>query len=259
VTEDEILRKLYELQEKEDVMVLHAVESGSRAWGFASPDSDYDVRFIYIRKTSDYLRLEKTRDVIEWELNDVYDINGWDAQKMLRLLYKSNPTVFEWFHSPIVYMSEKSAVEKILPEIDSFFSCKAGIYHYLSTAKVNHRAYFKGEEVKLKKYFYVIRPLLACRWIIEKGTPPPMLFSELLNTVAEREIVPVIEELVRIKVETPEKAYGNRIPELDRYIEKNREYVKKYLDGMPDDRNYSWKKLNDIFMYLVNYRQGNLK
>ena len=79
----------------ENVKILHCVESGSRAWGFASPDSDYDVRFIYIRPKEYYLRLEKTRDVIEWQLDDTLDINGWDIQKMLRLLHKSNPTVFE--------------------------------------------------------------------------------------------------------------------------------------------------------------------
>jgi len=102
--EQTIVRKLHEIEKNEHVRILLAVESGSRALGFPSTDSDYDVRFIYIRQKEDYLRLEKTRDVIELPLDDVLDINGWDLQKTLRLFRKSNPTLFEWFSSPIVYM-----------------------------------------------------------------------------------------------------------------------------------------------------------
>ena len=99
----EIKNKLCEIEQKENVRIIHCIESGSRSWGFASPDSDFDARFIYVRPTEYYLKLEKTRDVIEWELNDVYDINGWDIKKALELLHKSNPTLFEWNSSPIVY------------------------------------------------------------------------------------------------------------------------------------------------------------
>ena len=99
----EIQRKLDEIEKSEDVKILHCIESGSRAWGFPSPDSDYDVRFFYIRKPEFYLRLDNPRDVIEWEINDVYDINGWDIRKALILLHKSNPTFFEWNNSPLVY------------------------------------------------------------------------------------------------------------------------------------------------------------
>ena len=98
-----IEEQLKEIEEKENVKIIYCVESGSRAWGFASPDSDYDVRFIYVRNKEDYLKLNKNRDVIEWRLDDVLDINGWDIQKALRLLYKSNPTLIEWSMSPIVY------------------------------------------------------------------------------------------------------------------------------------------------------------
>lgn len=101
--EELIKTNLREIEEKENVKILHCVESGSRAWGFASPDSDYDVRFIYVRPKEFYLRLDKTRDVIEWQLDDTLDINGWDISKALSLLYKSNPTLFEWNSSPIVY------------------------------------------------------------------------------------------------------------------------------------------------------------
>lgn len=103
-----ITEKLNEIEEKENVKILHAVESGSRAWGFASPDSDYDVRFIYVRKKEDYLTLCEKSDVIEWQLDETLDINGWDLKKALQLFHKSNATLFEWSNSPIVYRISKS-------------------------------------------------------------------------------------------------------------------------------------------------------
>ena len=120
---DIILRELKKIEEQKNVKIIMAIESGSRAWGFASPDSDYDVRFIYVRKEEDYLKLEKTRDVIEWKLDDVLDINGWDIKKALQLLHNSNPTVFEWCASPIVYWEteEFEWLKDILPQ---YFSVK---------------------------------------------------------------------------------------------------------------------------------------
>ena len=162
-----IEEQLKEIEEKENVKIIYCVESGSRAWGFASPDSDYDVRFIYVRNKEDYLKLNKNRDVIEWRLDDVLDINGWDIQKALRLLYKSNPTLIEWSMSPIVYKTTPQW-EKISGIVSQYFLEKTGVYHYLSMAKGNYREYLKTDEVKLKKYFYVIRPILACKWILDK-------------------------------------------------------------------------------------------
>ncbi|MCM1315016.1 MAG: nucleotidyltransferase domain-containing protein [Prevotella sp.] len=248
--QENILEKLITTGKTENIKVLHAIESGSRAWGFASPDSDYDVRFIYVRPKNYYLRLEKTRDVIECELNDIYDINGWDIAKTLRLLHNSNPTVFEWIHSPIVY-STHDIIKQLTPEIDSFFSCKSGIYHYISTALSNSR-YLKPEHIKYKKYFYVIRPVMACLWILENKTPPPVLFSELVNAVADENIKPIIAELIRIKTEIPETATGKHIPELDSYIEKNIVNIKKYAGSMSDDRKNNWSEINEMFLKCLD-------
>ncbi len=117
-----IIEKLNEIEEKENVTILYAAESGSRAWGFASSDSDYDVRFIYLRREADYLRLDQTSDVIQWQLDDVLDISGWDLKKTLQLLYKSNPTIFEWCSSPIVYMKKDTIIPFFRNPSSIFFS-----------------------------------------------------------------------------------------------------------------------------------------
>lgn len=87
----EIEEKLREIERNEKVRIIRAVESGSRAWGFASPDSDYDVRFIYVRQQADYLILNEKRDVIEWQLDETLDINGWDIKKHSARLIREMP------------------------------------------------------------------------------------------------------------------------------------------------------------------------
>lgn len=242
--------KLSEIEEKENVKIIHCVESGSRAWGFASPDSDYDVRFIYVRPVRDYLRLEKTRDTIDWELNDVYDINGWDIKKTLELLHKSNPTLFEWNSSPVVYRTTPQW-ETVRTIINDCFMSKAGVYHYLSTARHNYNAYLTGEEVKLKKYFYVLRPILAARWIIDRGTPPPMLFSELMEAELEDVIRPEIEKLLELKMQTPEVGKGRRIEKLHEYIDREIEAVTHKADSMDGEKAIDWRELDEVFYSLL--------
>ena len=134
-----------------------AVESGSRAWGFASPDSDYDVRFIYVRRNEDYLRLNPFKDVIELPINNILDINGWDLKKALTLFYKSNPTLFEWLNSPIVYM-KTIFLDEIRNIACRYFSEKHSLYHYISMAQRNYNEYLKGDAVKVKKYFLCASP-----------------------------------------------------------------------------------------------------
>lgn len=245
-----IKQKLDEIEEKENIRIIHCIESGSRAWGFASPDSDYDVRFIYVRTPKDYLKLEKTRDVIEWELNDVYDINGWDIRKTLGLLHKSNPTLFEWNGSPIVYKTTPQW-EKVRGIIDECFMSKAGVYHYLSTARHNYKAYLMDEEVKLKKYFYVLRPILACKWILEKGTPPPMLFTELMDAEMEDFIRPEVEKLLEMKMQTPEIGKGRRIGKLHEYIEQQLEDITHRADAMDGEKETEWQKLDEVFYDIL--------
>lgn len=247
---DLICEKLNEIERRENIKILHCIESGSRAWGFASPDSDYDVRFIYVRPKEFYLRLDKTRDVIEWQLDETLDINGWDVKKALQLLHKSNPTVFEWNSSPIVYKTTKEW-EGISKIINDYFFVSAGIYHYLNTAKSNYREYLKGETVRLKKYFYVLRPLLVCKWILAEGTPPPMLFKTLMDKCLCEEVKPDVLKLLDLKMNTPEITEGRRFDKVNDYIDKTLAEMEAVIKNLPDAHKQTWEELNKIFINLL--------
>jgi len=242
-----ILKKLDEIETKENARILLAVESGSRAWGFASPDSDYDVRFIYVRPRDAYLRLEKRRDVIELPIEGALDVNGWDLDKTLRLLHASNPTLFEWFSSPIVYRETEFA-DEFRSVMQKYFSSKRGLSHYLSMASSNYREYLKGDTVKAKKYFYVLRPVLACQWILDKGTPPPMLFSELVEAELDPTLLPDVNRLLDLKKKAPEIKVIPKIESINRYLDSSIEEVRTRIVQLPEDDNHGWEELNRLFL-----------
>lgn len=249
---EEIKNKLNEIEEKENVTILFAVESGSRAWGFASPDSDFDVRFVYKRNSiNDYLKLEGIRDVIEWELNDVYDINGWDLDKTLKLVHSSNPVIFEWADSPIVY-KETPFIDEFRDFIKPYFMAIKGAHHYLHMAERNYETYLSDEEVKLKKYFYVLRPILALRYVLRNRTSPPMLFERLVEAELDDEIVKAeVSRLLEAKKNTSELGVSKRIPVLNEYIEKELVLLKNEVSSLSKERT-NWDELNEFFIKTVN-------
>lgn len=219
---DEIAAALNRIEHDNGVRILYACESGSRAWGFASPDSDFDVRFIYLSPRDWYLsvNLERKRDVIEVPIDDSLDISGWDLRKALGLLRKSNPPLMEWLGSPIVYIDRydtASSLTDLFPEYFSPISCG---YHYLSMAKKNYRGYLKPGKVRLKKYFYVLRPLLAVQWIEKELGVVPTEFESLLTTlVQDRELIEIIRDLLKRKSRALESEYADAIPVLNAYLE----------------------------------------
>lgn len=223
------------------------MESGSRAWGFPSTDSDYDVRFIYIRQKEDYLRLEKTWDVIELPLDDVLDINGWDLQKTLRLFRKSNPTLFEWFSSPIVYM-ETPFAETFRTMMGNYFSTKRSLYHYIHMAEKNKREYLEGDLVKVKKYFYVLRPVLACRWILKKKTPPPMLFAELMEAELPDTLRADVNRLLDLKQNSPEVKMTAKVDKINTYLEDSIADIQNILKSLEETKLVDWQELDDLFL-----------
>lgn len=217
----EIERRLAAAEREHDVRVIYACESGSRAWGFESTDSDYDARFLYVHRPEWYLSvdLEERRQVIEQPIEGLWDVNGWDLRKALRLFRKSNPPLMEWIQSPIVYLERGTGAARMRAEIERFYAPAASLYHYLHMAQKNFRGYLQGEEVRTKKYLYVLRPLLACRWIERGLGAVPMEFERL---VAAAELAPeagaALERLLDAKRSGDELGRGPAVPELTRFI-----------------------------------------
>ncbi|WP_422641377.1 nucleotidyltransferase domain-containing protein [Xenorhabdus beddingii] len=215
-----IKQELADIEKNYGVRILYACESGSRGWGFASPDSDYDVRFIYVHPVDWYLKVEAGRDVIELPISDELDISGWELRKTLKLLKQANPTLMEWLDSPIIYHADPAATNGLKTMVSHFFSDIKARYHYLSMAKKNFRGYLQGEEVRLKKYFYVLRPLLAVRWIeMGKGVPPMDFETLMAGTVDDPLLKMEIDDLLRIKRSANEAEYGLRKPKIHAFIE----------------------------------------
>jgi predicted nucleotidyltransferase len=175
-----ILQALRDVEREMDIRVLLAVESGSRAWGFASPDSDYDVRFIYAHSRDWYVSVSEERDVIERMLPHDLDVSGWELRKTLRLFAKCNLALNEWLDSPIRYLETPAFRGELLELLPGYFNPIAAIYHYRKMALAAFEGGYVEGSIGIKKIFYVLRPLLACRWIARTNTQPPTEFGRLL-------------------------------------------------------------------------------
>ena len=220
---DTILQELDAIEATHDVAVLYACESGSRAWGFASEDSDFDVRFLYVHRPSWYLSidLETKRDVIERPIDGMLDVSGWDLRKALRLLRKSNPPLLEWLGSPIVYRDDGVLAPALRALAAQMCSTRACRHHYLHMAQGNFRAYLRGDEVWRKKYFYVLRPLLAIRWLDEGRGVVPMEFERLLDAcVPAGDVRDAIDALLEEKAAGGELDRAPRVESLSAFIER---------------------------------------
>lgn len=248
----EIQDNLDTIEKKYNVKILLAVESGSRAWGFASPDSDYDVRFIYRHDMEEYLRIDPMKDVIEWQLDEVLDINGWDLKKALLAFGKGNPNVMEWANSPIIYRKA--------PEWDAlketallYFSEKSALCHYYGMANNTLNNFLTGEMIRYKKYFYALRPLLCCRWIERYHSVPPMEFEKLLTMFEEpddvltQELFDGIRELLERKADTEEKDLNPQMPVIIDFIREECLRQKQISDAAPDDHRRDYAELNAAF------------
>lgn len=220
---EQVMAHLRAIEAQHNVTILFACESGSRGWGFASPDSDYDVRFIYVNRLPWYLTVAPGRDVIELPISGDLDINGWDLRKALGLMRESNPTLLEWLRSPIVYREEAETMNRFRALAEQVFSNAKGWHHYASMAKKNFREHLQADEVRYKKYLYVLRPLLAARWIRTQPGVPPMRFAELaqhtLNPVADAALIAEINALLEVKMRAGESAISPRWPGIHAFIE----------------------------------------
>jgi len=240
-----IINELKKIEQEYNIEIILAVESGSRAWGFASEDSDYDVRFIYKQKTEEYLKIIPNNDVIAIPVYHDLDFHGWDIKKALFLLHKSNPSLLEWVNSPIVYMRNENFEE--LKELSTFyFDIKTAILHYLSYAAYND----KDSEITLKKYLYLLRGTLCSLYIEKYNKAPPVLFEELLFLVEYNNVLEQITNLVQIKKNATEKD-TIRVDEcLNIYIDSTINKIKTNTDEL-EKNIQSFDKLDVFFRKII--------
>jgi predicted nucleotidyltransferase len=218
----EVLRKLQAVETTHNVRVLYACESGSRGWGFASPDSDYDARFLFVRPARDYLRVTPLRDVIEEVPGPVFDVNGWDLRKALELLAKGNATLVEWLSSPVVYRQDEAFMQGLREAAAAVYQPVRSFHHYFSMARGNHREYLQGDVVRAKKYLYVLRPLLAAQWVLQREDAPPMPFEQLVDAlVTDADVRRDIDELLVQKRQASEQEWLPARPRLNAFIRES--------------------------------------
>jgi len=242
--------KLLELEQLYHIKILYACESGSRAWGFASPDSDFDVRFIYARRMQDYLRIADTSDTLGLPVNEVLDISGWDIKKALQLFLKSNSPLFEWLQSPIVYQQDDGFAREMKALMPTYFSPKASANHYLSMAHNTFTQDLQSEQVKLKRYFYALRPALACLWIIQEKRVPPMEFEPLRILIKDNTVQNAIDALLLRKQATFEKAMIAPVEVLNDWLTSTLMYCKEQVSSLNTTRQTT-EELDELFRRAI--------
>jgi len=247
---DTIKEKLTELERDNKIEILYACESGSRAWGFPSPDSDFDVRFIYARTTNDYLNIHEIKDVVDLLVNEVLDIGGWDIKKALKLFLKSNGPLYEWLQSPIIYKDDVGFGDELRNLMPKYFSLRAAGNHYLSMAFNTVNNDLKGDDVKIKRYFYALRSALACKWITEKQTVPPMEFGKLRLLVDDENFQSSINELLKVKSVSNEKTLVKHYFILDEWLDDALSNCKELLIELPANHQPT-DELNEIFRKYI--------
>jgi hypothetical protein len=236
----EVDARLASIEAEFDVRVLYACESGSRGWGFASPDSDYDVRFIYVHPLSWYLKVSAQRDVIEVPISDELDINGWELRKALGLLKKGNATLIEWLDSPVVYRADGDFLQAIRDAARQTHQAERSFHHYVHMARKNYREYLRGDTVRLKKYLYVLRPLLATLWIEQGRGVAPMRFQDLVETiVTNSNLRDAIDQLLAIKRAAGEAEYGQPLPIINAFIDSELSRLESVLPPLPRDTDFA--------------------
>lgn len=236
--------KLRQIERKYGIRILYAVESGSRAWGTHSPHSDFDVRFIYIRPREEYLRLDQTRDVLEFPIADEWDMCGWDLSKLLQLLHGANTQIYEWFSSSVVYVDDGFS-QRIRPLMDRFFSVKAGVKHYLNQADRKQKQQDRAESTKVKHYLYRLQHLSSAQWILDHQGPAPVNFETVTRSLPER-----LQQEAKSLLER--KRSGEKLMPhdlwLDAWLLEERQRLQLLEDQLPRFEDKGWEELNRFFL-----------
>lgn len=217
------IRSRLDLARAEKLNILFAIESGSRAWGFPSPDSDYDCRFLYVRPVGDHLVLQQPRDVVEFPIEGDIDAGGWDLRKALLLALGGNAVVMEWASSPMAYEEVKGFRPRLLNLLEEIVDPAKVALHYLGLARSHFdRMGNLGSEVKLKQLFYLIRPLVALDWMQQHAFTrlPPMSLPDCLSQIeVPPSVAKEIRSLIATKSQTREMGTGPIPPSIASYLE----------------------------------------
>lgn len=246
--EERIKKYLSELEKEKGIEILLACETGSRAWGFPSPDSDYDVRIIYKHNKDWYLSLTEEKDTIEvfYDNNEI-DISGWDLRKSLRLIWKSNAALIERIQSPIIYKKNSDFIEGINLIAQKTYSKIGTIHHYLSMAKKKLSEVEELPEYKLKKFFYALRASVACLWILEKEKMPPIEFGIMLNGLEiDKNLLLNIKELIELKSTISESYMHKGEQDLIMFMKRCIERAETEALNLPAS-NGDMNELNEFF------------
>ena len=246
---EKIQRYLTQLEKDNKIEILLACETGSRAWGFPSPDSDYDIRIIYKHQKDWYLGLVEEKDsLVEFYENNEIDISGWDFRKCLRLLIKSNPALLERIQSPIIYLAKPGFLMEINSLSNQFYSRISTLHHYLGMAKKALSEINELEEYKLKKFFYALRAATACLWILEKEEKPPIEFRIMLDELKIDPIIKVrIQELISLKATISESYLHQGEPAIFNFIHKSLNKAESEAKELPASKG-KVKDLNHFFI-----------
>lgn len=257
----QIQMRLDSLSRSHEVTLPLAVESGSRAWGFPSQDSDYDCRFIFIRRVEDYLSPWRKRDVIETPLDAVFDVNGWDLAKALQLLLKGNAVVLEWLTSPIPYRRDARFVDDFLELARTVADRRCIARHYLHLGETQRRRFFSdGKEASRKKLFYVLRPAAALRWLrIHPGEAvPPMNFMELMQGCAPpRDVLEATQRLAAEKAASREMGTAPLELLLARFIDDEFERARDLRD-FPENDMGAWARGHAEDFFIAQLRRSEV-
>ncbi|MEO6606465.1 MAG: nucleotidyltransferase domain-containing protein [Aeromicrobium sp.] len=252
---EEIDRRLDRVAVSESVVIPWAIESGSRAWGFPSPDSDYDCRFLYVRTEDDYLSPWLDRDVIETPLDKIFDVNGWDLRKAIQLVLKGNAVVVEWLQSPYIYHGSETFRSQLLELADDVSDRHAVGRHYTHVCLAQWTRYGGTGDIPLKRLFYALRPAATIRWLEahpESASPPMDLGSLLTENSASADVRNAVDELVELKAKTREMGEGEVPAPLATYVESALARGTELFEGHSlRDLTVARALASDVFRELV--------
>jgi len=246
--------RLDRVEDEHGVTVLYACESGSRAWGFPSTDSDYDVRFVYVHPRDWYLSidLERRDDTIDRPIENEIDLHGWGLRKALGLFRTANPTLLDWLQSPIVYREDTAVMARWRDLLPDYYTPRTVGHAYRGLARSVAEQNLAAPPIPHKAYLYVLRALLAVRWVEQDRGLVPVEFERLVAaTVDDAVLQAAIDDLVAQKKVGTEQEAGPRLSTLHDFIET--ELERQADTEFPESASGSGiEPLNDFFRAVLD-------